>query len=104
MYVTESELNSQQQQTSIDDAVDSSETEKKDTSSVQVQKDENLDVAIVESQHAEIEKGMSSPQSPQPEEQGQHQSQLTLTSGSIGFCRICHTDSWIKEPLVSPCK
>ncbi|XP_014217647.1 E3 ubiquitin-protein ligase MARCH8-like [Copidosoma floridanum] len=30
--------------------------------------------------------------------------QSVVTLGSRSVCRICHTDSWAKEPLISPCR
>ena len=39
----------------------------------------------------------------QPQGQRQQSSLASLVS-SRSACRICHTDSWAKEPLISPCR
>ena len=85
------------------------EAEERTVAVIQASKDYKLESTVAKRVQCDVdEEGTSTslpplPQQPSNELQRQ-QSLLTLVSGSVSLCRICHTDSWVKEPLISPCR
>ncbi|CAB0035506.1 unnamed protein product [Trichogramma brassicae] len=70
-------------------------------SKIDEHRDDSVDALDKKGKKSLVEVTKLSQQQQQPT---QLQQSPSLSSGSFGLCRICHTDSWPKEPLISPCR